>query len=999
MDKKIPLLYRDIIADISYDSLPSDWTNINLSSFSEKKLFDYQQDAVSSVIKLLYYYFETLLKYEKEETTTFKSDPQLERKKKLYNELRKYDMELLDSLEINDKRDKILFSKLKNYYQTSESNGIERIPFINFVNRMSLWMATGSGKTLVIIKIIEVLNKLIDSGKIPNNDILILTHRDYLVEQINKLVSEYNQYTSKKIKVWDIKKYGAVKEGSVLTFKDEINIFIYRSDLIADETKEKLLGFEDIENNGRWYLLLDEAHKGDKEDSKRQKYYSVITRNGFLFNFSATFTDPWDIITTVYEFNLNTFIEKGYGKNVYLSQQEFNAFKGKEDFDTKNKQKVVLKSLILLTLSKISKLQIESSINMGCYHNPMMVALVHSVNVEDSDLELFFLELEKIAKGKIDKTLFTEAKEEIIKELGDHPKYIFGSESIDFVEAELNSIEVSTILEKVFNAQSFGTIEVLKIPQNNKELIFKLKTSVKPFALIKIGDISNWIKEKLVGYEINESYDESSYFAQINENTNFINILMGSREFYEGWDSPRPNVMIFINIGTGNAKKYINQSIGRGIRIKPFKDKIKRINTLRKEDNLLAKEAYAKVAHHYISLIETLFIFGTHKGNLEDILASTKYEREADGEILNLDENEFARDKVLLVPTYVKKNAVDISELPRFKANKKLLSSYLDWIDNDIILYNLFFDKEMNPETINRVRAFVASDNFSDTDDQNPNHQLSKLIDHVNIALQDIDKFVQLTNEIVHFKRIKVSLGERELEELKGLIEKVKKYKNPEQEEASIRKAFAEGKIDLEKYTSLIKELSKLSNEEQFTHKEATLKIKHIINHYFVPIILSDMDKVDYINHIINVESERKFIMELERILHNPSNPFAIFDWWMFSKLDQYLDEIYIPYYNRDSNKIERFIPDFIFWLKKGNNYFISFIDPKGTKHTDYQYKVDGYKEIYEHNKDKKKFKQDRLDIEVSLALYTSDLNKLAEGYKRYWFDSLEKHINNLYKP
>ena len=29
-----------------------------------------------------------------------------------------------------------------------------------------------------------------------------------------------------------------------------------------------------------------------------------------------------------------------------------------------------------------------------------------------------------------------------------------------------------------------------------------------------------------------------------------FNILFGSRSFYEGWDSNRPNVMNFINIGS-----------------------------------------------------------------------------------------------------------------------------------------------------------------------------------------------------------------------------------------------------------------------------------------------------------------------------------------------------------------------------------------------------------------------------------------------------------------
>lgn len=71
--------------------------------------------------------------------------------------------------------------------------------------------------------------------------------------------------------------------------------------------------------------------------------------------------------------------------------------------------------------------------------------------------------------------------------------------------------------------------------------------------------------------KLSESFENESYFKNLNNSLD-INILMGSRSFYEGWDSNRPNVLLFINIGTGNdAKKFVMQSVGRGIRIEPLK--------------------------------------------------------------------------------------------------------------------------------------------------------------------------------------------------------------------------------------------------------------------------------------------------------------------------------------------------------------------------------------------------------------------------------------------
>jgi type III restriction enzyme len=56
-------------------------------------------------------------------------------------------------------------------------------------------------------------------------------------------------------------------------------------------------------------------------------------------------------------------------------------------------------------------------------------------------------------------------------------------------------------------------------------------------------------------------------------------------------------------------------------------------------------------------------------------------------------------------------------------------------------------------------------------------------------------------------------------------------------------------------------------------------------------------------------------------------------------------------------NSLKRFKPDFIFWLKKENDYFIVFIDPKSYKFTDYHNKIDWYKRIFEENDRPKEFK------------------------------------------
>lgn len=167
------------------------------------------------------------------------------------------------------------------------------------------------------------------------------------------------------------------------------------------------------------------------------------------------------------------------------------------------------------------------------------MTLVNSVNKIDSDLYLFLKKIKKIAIGNdLKEECLIKAKTELINDL--NGKYEFEGEELRIEECLITNLSYYDILENVFNTKTNGTVEVLKILGNKQEIILKLKTSDKPFALIKIGNISEWIKNKLSGYEIIEKFDNESVFLKLNSDDSDINILMDSRAFNEGWDSNRP---------------------------------------------------------------------------------------------------------------------------------------------------------------------------------------------------------------------------------------------------------------------------------------------------------------------------------------------------------------------------------------------------------------------------------------------------------------------------
>ncbi len=81
--------------------------------------------------------------------------------------------------------------------------------------------------------------------------------------------------------------------------------------------------------------------------------------------------------------------------------------------------------------------------------------------------------------------------------------------------------------------------------------------------------------------------------------------------FTKVWDSNRPNVINFINIGMGEeARKFILQSVGRGVRIEPIKNKRKRLLQLYNAGEI-DKKLFDKIKDKVLP-VETLFISENH---------------------------------------------------------------------------------------------------------------------------------------------------------------------------------------------------------------------------------------------------------------------------------------------------------------------------------------------------------------------------------------------------
>ncbi|MGL2527918.1 DEAD/DEAH box helicase family protein [Helicobacter pylori] len=919
---------------------------LDFKSFdSNKELLDYQQQALINAFRMLVAYFRD-----------FK-----ENKKEFYAFYQEH-----YSFANCDFTNKKLNHLLKSHFKVKN----QRMSFENFINRLAFYMATGSGKTIVIIKLVELLSVAIRMGLIPKKNIMFFSANENLIKQFEKEIEKYNRGKdySKQIDFKNLKSvthkdfHRAPKD-----FFEKIVLFYYRADLMSDEeSKENLLNYKDCWDNGENYVILDEAHKGNKTESKRQAIFSLLSQRGFLFNFSATFTEESDLITAVYNLSVGEWVKLGYGKeSVLLKKNNLNAFKELKDLNDREKEIALLKALLLLGMQKRYKVE-------GYFHDPLMLVFTHSVNMENSDAEMFFKTLARVIEND-DGSDFLKAKDDLLEEIK-NPEFLFSDDKdkgykVNVFKESLKSMDFKGLKEAVFYANN-GHIEVIINPKNNQEIAFKLNTSDKVFCLIKIGDITEWICEKLKSVKVagkNLSFKEESYFSQIDKSS--INILVGSRTFDTGWDSTRPSVILFLNIGLDDdAKKLVKQSFGRGVRIESVKNQRQRLAYLDID------EAIKKDLKPNAAMLETLFVIPTNHASLEAIL---KFQKESENKGENRGSwREIKLEKTpikhaLFVPCYRKEqtNALKIPPSASFKMSEKNFKDLKEYFHLMSEKHFILKHEIYNPKDYELLKEMIQTAHFKKVSTWHYK-DLDYIISEIKGKLypnQKVpkDEFNALDNEkIVHFKRVKVRADKKE--KLIQTIQEVKEYALLDKE--TLRTKIAQGEIDIDN-------IEKHKQDRTFKVDDAELlKLKE---HYYTPLIKAK--NCDWLKHVVKVKSESDFLEELLKITETLQENY---DFWAFSKIDEHLDNLFIPYIDNGATE-RKFFPDFIFWLQKGGTQIICFIDPKGTKIAEYQNKADWYKKLFKDKIFNPK-NDPNLKIKVVLKFY-GNKDGVGERYRDDW--------------
>ncbi|HIV48944.1 MAG TPA: DEAD/DEAH box helicase family protein [Candidatus Helicobacter avicola] len=859
------------------------------------------------------------------------------------------------------------------------------------INRASFWMATGSGKSIVMIKLLSLLGKAVREKKIPNKPIMLLAPNDTILAQFKDNVAKYNNHNTDFITLKELREYESATQGGLF---GETTVFIARSDLldcaqnVGKDKSAKRLDYKNYCNNEGWYILLDEAHRGDSKESIRKYYINEIAcgdrlkdyegyPKGFIFNFSATFSDELDFFTCAFNYNLEKFNNDGYGKNIAVLDSNLKSFS--KESDESERIIRIIEGFILFSAMKQSKKELlrkarDFGISNIQYHNPLIIAVSDKVNTQDAGIKLYFKAILQILKEDKD---IQEIAKNLYEKLKNQELYFAKSNLSDEFLEYVKNTDSKSVRENIFYASEPSHLECFRA--NDKELAFKSKNANEPFMLLNIAEAKKWEKEHLLELGVESFKDlQKSYFKNINNNDSSINIMLGSKVFSEGWDSNRVNLIYFINIGNKNAKKYVLQTIGRGVRIEPFANVRKRMRYCD-----IHEYSTKQILSPLACGLETLFILASDNEAIKYIL------EEIESFITQYPLKGFKKTNILSpLPAPKYKNTE--SKERRYKIGKKeeeSLRAYMQSFDEDVLtLSKCVIHKECSYDTLREIKDFLDDKSeriiqYGDFQEFDKNKTFSHIHRILNVRNKELKEFVDLSDEINHYQSFKTTLGESFANEINGIIKTLNAHKTLKTREDLQKEGVPEQYIK-----AILKDEAKKQSDVVDSYEIST-KLRE---HYYNPLIVyNKSDRDSRINFAINEESEREFLQDLEDFLD--SKELRKYE-WCFSKLVENIDSIYIPYFDNEAQSERKFYPDFIFWLKDKENeeYTIIFIDPKGlTREANARDKIQGFEAIFKD----KSFSYRGKKIEIYLFYYNKTRH---EGFGRYKKSSIQAIIDEV---
>lgn len=485
------------------------------------------------------------------------------------------------------------------------------------IRKLAFWMATGSGKTLILhLNYLQFAHYNTGPNRISLDNILLITPNESMTGQhLTELAKSgipaepfqprgglfASTVAPSVVQVIDINKLTEGKKGQGVSV-----------DIASFDTKN--------------LVFVDEGHKGSGGTSWMDLRKKIAT-DGFTFEYSATFgqavaaagkkVEEDDLLTgygksTIFDYSYRYFYRDGYGKDYRL----LNVKDAK--FDQKTKHIVMLANLLTFYQQKRvfdENPELAKEYNIEAPLWIFVGSRVQGKTGESDVLEVVRF-LSAVLKNDHGWTVSTirsiyEGKSGLIDKNSSKDLFspTYPEQKLAYLKAKNLTPDdtYADILTRIFHAQVPAPLHLVNLKTAQGEIALRCGNDNPYFGVINIGEDTEFIKlvEKQES-SIRSDKDEltASLFASIKEKESPVNILIGARKFIEGWDTWRVSTMGLLNIGKSEGTQII-QLFGRGVRLKGKDLRLKRSSAV--EDS----------APPFIPHLETLNIFGIEANYLE----------------------------------------------------------------------------------------------------------------------------------------------------------------------------------------------------------------------------------------------------------------------------------------------------------------------------------------------------------------------------------------------
>jgi catechol 2,3-dioxygenase-like lactoylglutathione lyase family enzyme len=465
------------------------------------------------------------------------------------------------------------------------------------LNKIAFWMATGSGKTLLMHAHIRQYRRFLEThGRTRElNRIILLTPNEGLSQQ------HLREFEKSGI---DAEIFS--KEGRSLFAGQAVEILEITK--LKEEMGEKTVAVDAFEGNN--LVLVDEGHRGASAggDGAWMKYRNALCEKGFSFEYSATFgqavkgnqklTDLY-ARSILFDYSYRWFYSDGFGKDYQILNLE-------DDSNAEWMQRYLTACLLAFFQQQRLYREREAELRPFNLERPLWIFVGGSVTAtlatrDASDI----VEILRFLNSYVTNRMASiEHIRRVLEEglLTAGGKNLFAGRFTYLNTCGLSPEQIfAETLAVLFNAPNGGALHVENLKGVSGEIALRVGDN-EPFGVINVGDDARLMKlceEK--GLTVSEREFAGSLFHELEKPDSTVNVLIGSKKFTEGWSSWRVSTMGLMNVGRGEGAQII-QLFGRGVRLKGYGMSLKRSSRAPLPGGLTRPR--------HIETLETLHIFG-----------------------------------------------------------------------------------------------------------------------------------------------------------------------------------------------------------------------------------------------------------------------------------------------------------------------------------------------------------------------------------------------------